>query len=195
MLPLFFLKSVCLPENIRQAVVFVTNNQSKDAPTTGYCLTCAKELGIKPVEDLISKMGISDDDLEAVQDQMNTLMQNMGEGGDMLSTGEKQLISFARAILADPRILVLDEATASIDTITEQKIQNAIDTIIRGRTSIVIAHRLSTVRNADIILVVKDGRIIEQGRHDELLAAHGHYYRLYTRQYEDEATSAFLSRK
>ena len=123
------------------------------------------------------------------------LETDVGEGGDMLSTGEKQLISFARAILADPRILVLDEATASVDTITEQKIQNAIDTIIRGRTSIVIAHRLSTVRNADIILVVKDGKIIEQGRHDELLAARGHYYRLYTRQYEDEATSAFLSRK
>ena len=123
------------------------------------------------------------------------LETDVGEGGDMLSTGEKQLISFARAILADPRILVLDEATASVDTITEQKIQHAIDTIIRGRTSIVIAHRLSTVRDADIILVVKDGRIIEQGRHDELLAAHGHYFRLYTRQYEDEATSAFLSKK
>ena len=123
------------------------------------------------------------------------LETDVGEGGDMLSTGEKQLISFARAILADPRILVLDEATASVDTITEQKIQRAIDTIIRGRTSIVIAHRLSTVRDADIILVVKDGRIIEQGRHDELLAAHGHYYRLYTRQYEAEATSAFLSKK
>ncbi len=117
---------------------------------------------------------------------------DVGEGGDMLSTGEKQLISFARAILADPRILVLDEATASVDTITEQKIQTAIDTIIRGRTSIVIAHRLSTIRNADIILVVRDGRIIEQGRHEELLAARGHYYRLYTRQYEDEATNAFL---
>ncbi len=123
------------------------------------------------------------------------LETDVGEGGDMLSTGEKQLISFARAILADPRILVLDEATASVDTITEQKIQSAIDTIIRGRTSIVIAHRLSTVRNADIILVVKDGKIIERGRHEELLAAHGHYYRLYTRQYEDEATSAFLSKK
>ena len=123
------------------------------------------------------------------------LETDVGEGGDMLSTGEKQLISFARAILADPRILVLDEATASVDTITEQKIQSAIDTIIRGRTSIVIAHRLSTVRNADIILVVKDGKIVEQGRHDELLAARGHYYRLYTRQYEDEATSAFLSKK
>ena len=123
------------------------------------------------------------------------LETDVGEGGDMLSTGEKQLISFARAILADPRILVLDEATASVDTITEQKIQTAIDTIIRGRTSIVIAHRLSTVRRADIILVVKDGKIIEQGRHEELLAQHGHYFRLYTRQYEDEATSAFLSKK
>ena len=117
---------------------------------------------------------------------------DVGEGGDMLSTGEKQLISFARAILADPRILVLDEATASVDTITEQKIQAAIDTIIRGRTSIVIAHRLSTVRNADVILVVKDGRIVEQGRHRELMERRGVYYRLYTRQYEDEATYSLL---
>ena len=117
---------------------------------------------------------------------------DVGEGGDMLSTGEKQLISFARAILADPRILVLDEATASVDTITEQKIQAAIDTIIRGRTSIVIAHRLSTVRNADVILVVKDGKIVEQGRHRELMERRGVYYRLYTRQYEDEATYSLL---
>lgn len=120
------------------------------------------------------------------------LDSDVGEGGDLLSTGEKQLISFARAILADPKILVLDEATASVDTITEQKIQSAIDTIIRGRTSIVIAHRLSTVKNADLILVVKDGRIIEQGRHEELLKARGHYFKLYTRQYEDEATGALL---
>ncbi len=120
------------------------------------------------------------------------LDSDVGEGGDMLSTGEKQLISFARAILADPRILVLDEATASVDTITEQKIQSAIDTIIKGRTSIVIAHRLSTVRNADLILVVKDGKIIEQGRHQELMKERSHYFRLYTRQYEDEATSSLL---
>ena len=118
---------------------------------------------------------------------------DVGEGGDMLSTGEKQLISFARAILADPRILVLDEATASVDTLTEQKIQNAIDTIIRGRTSLVIAHRLSTVRDADLILVVNDGKIVEQGKHEELLAAKGPYWRLYTRQYEDETTSSILA--
>ena len=121
------------------------------------------------------------------------LDSDVGEGGDLLSTGEKQLISFARAILADPRILVLDEATASVDTITEQKIQSAIDTIISGRTSLVVAHRLSTIRNADLILVVRDGKIIEQGNHDQLLEKRGHYYNLYTRQYEDEATGALLA--
>lgn len=121
------------------------------------------------------------------------LDSDVGEGGDMLSTGEKQLISFARAILADPRILVLDEATASVDTLTEQKIQSAIETIIKGRTSLVIAHRLSTVKNADLILVVRDGKIIERGRHEELLKAKGHYYSLYTRQYEDEQTSSLFA--
>lgn len=126
---------------------------------------------------------------EVVDRMEKGLDSDVGEGGDMLSTGEKQLISFARAILADPRILVLDEATASVDTITEQKIQTAIETITKGRTSLVIAHRLSTIRNADLILVVRDGKIIEQGKHDELLKARGHYYSLYTRQYEDEATS------
>ncbi|MBR6352385.1 MAG: ATP-binding cassette domain-containing protein, partial [Firmicutes bacterium] len=118
------------------------------------------------------------------------LDSDAGEGGDMLSTGEKQLICLARAILADPKIIVLDEATASVDTITEQKIQKAIDKVIKGRTAIVIAHRLSTVRNSDIILVVSDGKIVEQGRHDELLAARGEYFRLWTRQYEDEAVNA-----
>ena len=121
------------------------------------------------------------------------LDSDVGEGGDLLSTGEKQLISFARAIVADPRILVLDEATASVDTITEQQIQSAIDRVITGRTSIVIAHRLSTVKNADIILVVKDGKIVEQGRHEELLRLDGYYRRLYTRQYEDEATSSVFA--
>lgn len=121
------------------------------------------------------------------------LDSDVGEGGDLLSTGEKQLISFARAILSDPKILILDEATASVDTITEQKIQNAIDKIIKGRTSVVIAHRLSTVKNADIILVVKDGKIVERGKHSELISKHGYYYNLYTRQYEDEATKNILN--
>lgn len=122
----------------------------------------------------------------------NGLESDVGEGGDLLSTGEKQLISFARAILADPRILVLDEATASVDTMTEKKIQSAIDTVIKGRTSIVIAHRLSTIRNADLILVVKNGKIVEQGKHDALIKLHGYYHSLYTRQYEREVTDSTL---
>ena len=110
----------------------------------------------------------------------------VGEGGDLLSTGEKQLISFARAILADPRIFVLDEATSSIDTVTEKLIQDAIENLMKGRTSFVIAHRLSTIRQADVILVVKDGKIIEQGTHGELIAKKGAYYNLYTRQFQEE---------
>ena len=117
------------------------------------------------------------------------LDSQVGEGGDLLSTGEKQLLSFARAILADPRILVLDEATASIDTLTEKAIQDAIFTVIKGRTSFVIAHRLSTIVDSDVILVVKDGKIIERGRHTELMAARGYYYQLYTRQYEEMVTN------
>lgn len=120
------------------------------------------------------------------------LDSEVGEGGDLLSTGEKQLISFARAILADPRILVLDEATASIDTLTEKAIQDAIFTVIKGRTSFVIAHRLSTIVDADVILVVKDGKIIERGRHNELMSKHGYYYDLYTRQYEEMVTNEVM---
>lgn len=121
------------------------------------------------------------------------LDSDVGEGGDLLSAGEKQLLSFARAILADPKILVLDEATASVDTITEQKIQKAMEAVIKGRTSLVIAHRLSTVKNADLILVVSEGKIIEQGCHSDLLNQKGHYYKLWKRQYEEEATGAVWS--
>ncbi len=102
----------------------------------------------------------------------------VGEGGDRLSTGEKQLISFARAILANPPIFVLDEATSSIDTETEQLIQNAITHIMKGRTSFIIAHRLSTIRKADLILVVDSGRIMERGTHEELINKRGRYYSL-----------------
>ena len=118
---------------------------------------------------------------------------DVGEGGDLLSTGEKQLISFARAILADPRILILDEATASVDTMTEAKIQTAMERVTKGRTTLMIAHRLSTVRNADLILVVKNGKIVEQGTHAELLTKKGYYHELYTRQYEEEATAKILT--
>ena len=120
------------------------------------------------------------------------LDSDVGEDGDMLSTGEKQLLSFARAILADPRILVLDEATASIDTVTEKAIQDAIKTVTKGRTSFVIAHRLSTVVDADVILVVKDGKIIERGSHKELMDQKGYYYDLFTRQFEEMSISSVL---
>ncbi len=111
---------------------------------------------------------------------------NAGEGGNRLSTGEKQLISFARAILAKPAIFVLDEATSSIDTWTEQLIQKATERLLKGHTAFMIAHRLSTVRNADIILVMKDGKIIEQGNHRELIGQKGYYYELYSKQFKEE---------
>ena len=103
----------------------------------------------------------------------------VGEGGSLLSTGQKQLISFARAILADPRIFVLDEATSSIDTESEMQIQSAIETLLASRTSFVVAHRLSTIRNADRILVIHQGKILEQGTHAQLMAQRGRYYQLY----------------
>lgn len=117
---------------------------------------------------------------------------DVGEGGDRLSTGEKQLLSFARAVLADPRIFVLDEATSSIDTQTEQLIQKATEKLLKGRTSFIIAHRLSTIRNADLILVVRDGKIIEQGKHRELLEKKGYYYQLVRQQFTEEASKKVL---
>lgn len=118
---------------------------------------------------------------------------DVGESGGRLSTGEKQLISFARAILADPAIFVLDEATSSIDTGTEQLIQKATKKLLKGHTSFVIAHRLSTIRSADLILVVKDGKIIEQGTHKELLAEKGYYHDLYYMQFEEESAMKVFS--
>lgn len=111
----------------------------------------------------------------------------VGEGGGLLSTGQKQLLSFARVILADPRIFVLDEATSSIDTETEQLIQNAITKVLSGRTSFIVAHRLSTIRNADRILVIREGQITEQGNHKQLMKQKGYYYNLYTNQFREEA--------
>ncbi len=118
---------------------------------------------------------------------------SVGEGGDRLSTGEKQLISFARAVLANPRIFVLDEATSSIDTQTEQLIQAAISHLLKDRTSFLIAHRLSTIRHADLILVVKDGKIVEQGRHEELLLRHSYYHTLYSHQFAEESAMQVLN--
>jgi ATP-binding cassette subfamily B protein/subfamily B ATP-binding cassette protein MsbA len=109
----------------------------------------------------------------------------LGEGGGNLSQGQRQLLSFAHALLADPRILILDEATANIDTRTEATIQRALATVLAGRTSVIIAHRLSTIRSADLILVIEDGQIAERGNHADLLAQGGLYATLYRRQFRD----------
>jgi ATP-binding cassette subfamily B protein len=116
-----------------------------------------------------------------LKDGYNT---EVNERGSRLSVGQRQLISFARALLADPKILILDEATSSIDTKTEQALQEGLDRLLKGRTSFVIAHRLSTIKNATRIMVINDGQIIEQGSHDELIKLEGEYFELYTSQYE-----------
>ncbi len=120
------------------------------------------------------------DFIAAMPDGYNT---EVNERGSRLSVGQRQLISFARALLADPRILVLDEATSSIDTKTELALQEGLQRLLKGRTSFIIAHRLSTIKNADKIMYVNDGKITEQGTHDELMARGGAYYSLYAAQY------------
>ena len=123
------------------------------------------------------------DFIEAQPFRYDTLV---GERGIQLSIGQRQLLSFARALIADPRILVLDEATSSVDTETEQQIQEALALLLRGRTSFVIAHRLSTIQNADQVIVMDKGKIVEQGTHEELLRQRGDYFQLYTMQFADQ---------
>ena len=117
--------------------------------------------------------------------------QNVGESGNLLSVGQKQLISLARAVLARPELFIMDEATSSVDTLTEALIQRGMEALMKGRTSFVIAHRLSTIRRADRILVIENGRIAEQGSHAELLKLRGHYYRLYTQQFRHQLEVAY----
>jgi ATP-binding cassette subfamily B protein len=117
--------------------------------------------------------------------------ENVGEGGNLLSVGQKQLISLARAILARPDIFIMDEATSSVDTLTEALIQQGMEAVMAGRTSFIIAHRLSTIKRADRILVIENGRITESGTHGELIRRQGHYYRLYTNQFRREREAAY----
>ena len=112
----------------------------------------------------------------------------LADGGGNLSQGQRQMISIARAILANPAILILDEATSSVDTRTEVKIQEAMQNLMKGRTNFVIAHRLSTIKDADLIAVVNHGEIIERGNHEQLMQKKGFYYSLYTNQFEQSAT-------
>lgn len=117
--------------------------------------------------------------------------EDVGEGGNLLSTGQKQLVSLARAILAKPELFIMDEATSSVDTLTESLIQRGMENLMRGRTSFIIAHRLSTIRRADRILVIENGRIAEIGTHAELLRNHGHYYSLYTQQFRHQMSQEY----
>jgi ATP-binding cassette subfamily B protein len=133
------------------------------------------------------RLANADSFIERLPEKYQTVL---GERGSGLSQGQRQLLSIARAALADPRILILDEATSSVDTRTERLIQRAFDELLKGRTAFVIAHRLSTIRNADMILVLKDGEIIERGRHDELLAKRGFYYDLYMSQFKKQEDAA-----
>ena len=119
--------------------------------------------------------------------------EQVGEGGNLLSTGQKQLVSLARAVLAQPEIFIMDEATSSVDTLTEALIQRGMDHLMQGRTSFIIAHRLSTIRKANRILVIEGGRITEIGTHTELLHRRGHYYRLYTQQFRYELGQGYGS--
>ena len=130
--------------------------------------------------------------IQSLPDKYDT---EVSEGGTNLSTGQKQLISLARAIIANPSILIMDEATSSVDTETERSIQNAIEVLVKGRTSFIIAHRLSTIRNADRILVIESGKIIESGDHDELIFKNGKYFDLYNHQYRNEKVGSLLSAK
>jgi subfamily B ATP-binding cassette protein MsbA len=131
-----------------------------------------------------AKISRCDDFVAKLPEKYDTVV---GERGVKLSGGERQRVAIARAILADPRILILDEATSSLDSENEAAIQQGLSELMRGRTTFVIAHRLSTIRRADAILVVEEGRIIERGRHEDLLARGGRYADLYNRQYDVEA--------
>jgi ATP-binding cassette subfamily B protein len=130
-----------------------------------------------------ARLAYADGFIERLPEKYDTVL---GERGSGLSQGQRQLLSIARAALADPRILILDEATSSVDTRTERLIQKALEELLRGRTSFVIAHRLSTIRNADQVLVLDAGKIVERGKHDELLAKRGFYYDLYMSQFRGE---------
>jgi ATP-binding cassette subfamily B protein len=139
------------------------------------------------------RLNASDEEVEAVARQVGASVfidalpdrydTEVGEGGNRLSTGQKQLVALARALLADPQILVLDEATSSVDTETEKLIQSGIEVVLKGRISVIIAHRLSTIRAADRILVIDHGKVVQEGKHLDLVRCDGPYAKLYSRQF------------
>lgn len=144
---------------------------------------------------LYGRLTATDEDIKNVLEMISAehfiprLDEQVGEGGENLSMGEKQLVSFARALIVNPRIIIMDEATASIDTLTEARLQSGIEQMIQGRTAIIIAHRLSTIKNCDRILLIKHGQIVEDGTHKELMHKKGYYYNLYLRQRQEEVAA------
>jgi len=169
----------------------------------GYVLQAPHLFSGSVMENIrYGRLSASDEEVEQAAQMVNAhefIMRlddgyntDVGEGGNRLSTGQKQLISFARAIIANPSIFVLDEATSSIDTETEQIIQHAIENLMRGKTSFIIAHRLSTIVHADRILVIRKGLIVEDGTHNSLIAKQGYYYRLYTNQFNEDLQNQLL---
>jgi ATP-binding cassette subfamily B protein len=132
---------------------------------------------------------------EFIQNLPDTYDYKVGEAGNLLSTGQKQLIAFARVVLADPALLILDEATASIDTETEQLVQEAMHVVLKGRTGIIVAHRLSTIRQVDRILLLHKGEILEMGNHHDLMHKKGRYYQLYMNQFMQEVAEEELQKE
>jgi ATP-binding cassette subfamily B protein/subfamily B ATP-binding cassette protein MsbA len=173
-------------ESLREGIATVLQEPFLFSGTVAENIGYGRQDAMREEVEAAARVASAHDFVSELPDGYDTVL---GEGGGNLSQGQRQLLSFARAVLANPRILILDEATSNIDTRTEALIQRALGTLLEGRTSIVIAHRLSTIRTADLILVVADGRIVERGTHAELLEKSGLYADLYRRQFREPVAS------
>ena len=171
--------------SLRNQVALVSQNVHlfNDTVANNIAYARTEQYSREQIEEA-ARMAYAMDFINKMDNGLDTVI---GENGVLLSGGQRQRIAIARALLRDSPILILDEATSSVDTRTEVRIQKALDNLMRGRTSFIIAHRLSTIRNADLILVMKDGDIIEQGTHEQLLAQKGFYADLYNSQFEENA--------